>query len=99
MYAVLTTLNLGPGMWKVACESSDQSLTLFKTMQGFKGASFFGDKNSGKYNCLATWESKANVDAAYAVLGPKLVESIRNLNITMSAPPERQVFEVYEAKG
>jgi hypothetical protein len=99
MYTVLTTLSLGLGMWKVACESSDQSLTLFKTMKGFKGATFFGDRDSGKYNCLATWESKADVDAAYAVLGPKLLEAMKTLNISMTAPPTRQVYEVYEAKG
>ncbi len=99
MYAVLTTLSLPPGMWKVACESSDKSLSLFKTMKGFKQATFFGDNDSGKYNCLAIWDSKANVDTAYAQLGPMLMEAMKALNITMKAPPTRQVYEVYEAKG
>ena len=99
MYAVLTTLNLGPGMWDLACQSSDQSLIFFKTMKGFKQATFFGDRDSGIYNCLAVWDSKANVDAAYTVLGPKLLEAMKAMKITMKAPPARQVYEVYEAKG
>jgi hypothetical protein len=99
MYAVLTTLSLPSGMWKVACESSDKSLALFKTMKGFKQATFFGDSDSGKYNCSAVWDSKANVDAAYAKLGPMLTEAMKALNITMKAPTVRQVYELYEAKG
>lgn len=99
MYAVLTTLSFGPGVWDTVAKTCDQTLAAVKGFSGFKRATFFGDNDSGKYNALIIWETKKDVDAAYAVLGPKLTQAIQGLGLPMKAPPTRQVFAVYEAKA
>ena len=96
MYAVLTEFTVAPGMWAQMAKSTDGLYAILKTYKGFKQAVFFGDNDSGKYNSLVTWDSKASAEAAYQTIAPKTQEG---LGPALKAPIVRQAYETYEPKA
>ena len=95
MYAVLTSMNLGPDMRLVGEQTADQAFKFFKYMKGFKGATFFFDVEAGEYFRLLLWESKEDSAAADSFIGPKIRETVGKF---LKADPTSKIFEVYEPK-
>ncbi len=96
MYAQLVMLTLGPGTRSVGEKLADQFAPALRTLKGFKEVTFFGDFTVGEYASLSIWESKEDVEAAAAVLEPKLEQAVTGI---AKAPPTRRFFEVYEPKA
>ncbi len=96
MYAQLVMLTLGPGARSAAEKLADQFAPALKTLKGFKRVTFIGDDTVGEYGSLSLWETKEDVEAAAAVLGPKLEQAVSGI---AKAPPTRRFFEVYEPKA
>ncbi len=96
MYAQLVMLTLGPGTRSTAEKLADQFAPALKALKGFKRVTFLGDETVGEYGTLSLWESKEDVEAAAAVLGPKLEQAVSGI---AKVPPTRRFFEVYEPKA
>ena len=95
MYAALTTITVSPGMWAQMSKSTDQLFASVRIMKGFKRATFFGDNEAGVYNSLILWDSKEDVEAAWAAMSPGVQQGLASF---LKAPIARQMFEVYEPK-
>ncbi len=95
MYAQLVMLTLGPGTRSTGEKLADQFAPALRALKGFKRVTFFGDEAVGEYGSLSLWESKEDVEAAAAVLGPKLEQAVSGI---AKEPPTRRFFEVYEPK-
>ena len=95
MYASLVMLTLGPGTRSTGDKLADQFAPALKTLKGFKRVTFFGDEAVGEYGSLSLWESKEDVEAAAAVIGPQLEQAVSGI---VKGPPTRRFFEVYEPK-
>ena len=96
MYAQLLIITLGPGTLSAAEKLADQFAPALRTLKGFKGVTFIGNETVGEYGTLSLWETKEDVEAAAAVLGPKLEQAVSGI---AKAPPTRRFFEVYEPKA
>jgi len=96
MYAQLVMLTLGPGTRSTGEKLADQFAPALRALKGFKRVTFFGDETVGEYGSLSLWESKEDVEAAAAVLGPKLEQAVSGI---AKVPPTRRFFEVYEPKA
>ncbi len=96
MYAQLVMLSLGPGTRSTAEKLADQFTPALRALKGFKRVTFIGDDTVGEYGSLSLWETKEDVEAAAAVLGPKLEQAVSGI---AKAPPTRRFFEVYEPKA
>ena len=96
MNASLIMLTLGPGMRSAGEKLADQFAPALKTLKGFKRVTFLGDDTVGEYASLSVWESKEDVEAAAAVIGPKLEQAVSGI---AKSPPTRRFFEVYEPKA
>ena len=96
MYASLTTFKSASGK-RAECEGlADKLFSAMKGLKGFKSVVYFGDSDNNEYGSLYTWETKEDLDAAYNMIKPKLVEMLGPLAIE---PPVRKVYEVYEPKA
>jgi len=93
MYARLVMFTLGQANVCPAEKLADQFASAFKTLKGFKSATFFGDNTVGEYGCLNLWESKEDAEAAGTVLRPKMEQALSGI---AKGPPTVRLFEVYE---
>ena len=93
MYAQIVMVKLGPGMRSTGEKMADQFGQALKAQKGFKSVTWFGDVETGEYGSFTLWETKEDVEAAAAVMAPKLEQAISGI---AKAPPTRQFFEVYE---
>ena len=96
MYASLTTFKTAPGKRAEAEGLVNKVFPVIKGMKGFKNVVYFGDSDNNEYGALYTWETKEDLEAAYNLIQPKLVEMLGALAIK---PPVRRIFEVYEPKA
>ncbi len=96
MYASLLMLTLGPGMRSAGEKLADQFAPALRALKGFKRVTFLGDETVGEYGSLSLWESKEDVEAAAAVIGPQLEQAVSGI---AKRPPTRHIFEVYESKA
>ncbi len=96
MYASLVMLTLGPGKRSTGEKLADQFAPALKTLKGFKRVTFLGDEAVGEYGSLSLWESREDVEAAAAVIGPQLEQAVSGI---AKGPPTRRFFEVYEPKA
>jgi len=96
MYAQLLMLTLGSGTRSTGEKLADQFAPALRALKGFKRVTFLGDEVVGEYGSLTLWESKEDLEAAAAVLGPKLEQAVSGI---AKVPPTRRVFEVYEPKA
>jgi len=96
MYASLTTFKTAPGKRAEAEGLVNKVFPVIKGMKGFKNVVYFGDSDNNEYGALYTWETKEDLEAAYNLIQPKLVEMLGPLAIE---PPVRRIFEVYEPKA
>ena len=96
MYASLTTFKTAPGKRAEAEGCVNKVFPVIKGMKGFKNVVYFGDSDNNEYGALYTWETKEDLEAAYNLIQPKLVEMLGPLAIE---PPVRRIFEVYEPKA
>ncbi|OPY78230.1 MAG: hypothetical protein A4E65_02384 [Syntrophorhabdus sp. PtaU1.Bin153] len=94
-YTRLITMNFGPGMRSAAEKVADTFAAIYKTMKGFRGATFFADHETGECGALTVWESREDAEAATASLWPKLQEIAHGM---LKGPPTVRVFELYEPK-
>jgi heme-degrading monooxygenase HmoA len=91
MYTRLILVNVGPG--NAGKWLADTFAPIYKTMKGFKGATFFHDSETGECGSLTLWESKEDAEAATANLRPKLQEVTHGM---LKGSPTVRVFELYE---
>lgn len=91
MYSRLILANIGPG--NAGKWLADTFAPIYKTMKGFKGATFFHDSETGECGSLTLWESKEDAEAATASLRPKLQEVTHGI---LKGTPTVRVFELYE---
>lgn len=96
MYASLTTFKTAPGKRAETEELVNKVFPVIKGMKGFKNAVYLGDSDNNEYGALYTWETKEDLEAAYNLIQPKLIEMLGPLVIE---PPIRRIFEVYEPKA
>jgi heme-degrading monooxygenase HmoA len=95
MYTRLILVNFGPGMRSTGEMVADTFAPIYKTMKGFKGATFFANHETGENGALSLWESKEDAEAATASLWPKLQELAGGM---LKGPPTVRTFELYEPK-
>jgi hypothetical protein len=95
MYAVLSSMNLGPNMRSVGEQTADEAYRFLKYMRGFKGATFFYDIESGEYLRLLLWDSKEDAEVADSFIEPKILDIA---GTSLKSILTRKVFEVYEPK-
>jgi len=95
MYTRLILMNFGPGRRSAAEKVADTFAPIYRTMKGFRGATFFGDFETGECGALTMWESKEDAEAATVSLWPKLQEVAHGM---LKGPPTVRVFEHYEPK-
>lgn len=95
MYTRLILVNFGPGMHATGEMVADTFAPIYKTMKGFKGATFFNDYETGECGALSLWESKGDAEAATVSLWPKLQEVAGGM---LKGPPIVRIFELYEPK-
>ena len=96
MYARLSMLTLGPGMRSTAEKLADQFAPVLEAQKGFKKVIFFGDEAEGNYGSLSLWESKEDIEAAAAVIGPQVEQAESGI---VKGPTVRRLFEVYEPRA
>ena len=96
MYARLVMFTLGAEMRSTAEKLGDQFASVFKTLKGFKSATFLADDTASEYGCLSLWESKEDAEAASTVIRPQLEQALSGI---AKGPPTVRLFEVYEPKA
>lgn len=96
MYALLTLFTLGPGTREIADKTGEQFAPFLAGLKGFKGATMFGDDDTGEYGGLTLWETKEDAEAALAATKGPMQEAVGDV---LKGPPTRKVFEVWEAKA
>jgi len=95
MYTRLILVNFGPGMGSAGEMVADTFAPIYKTMKGFKSATFFNDYETGECGALSLWESKEDAETATASLWPKLQKVAGGM---LKGPPTVRIFELYEPK-
>lgn len=95
MYTRLILLSFGPGMRTAVESTADAYAAMYKTMKGFRGATFFADYETGECGALTMWESKEDARVATASLWPQLQKLAGGM---LKGPPTVRTFEVYEPK-
>ncbi len=96
MIARLLLMDLGAGARSAGEKVADKFAAIYKTMKGFKDATFFVDYETGECGTLTLWESKEDAEAAAAILRPKLQEAAGSM---LKGPPTVRTFEVYKPKA
>ena len=94
MYAQLFMFKTAPGKRSEAEKLADVCAPL-KAMDGFIRATYFGDYDNNEYGSLYIWETKEDMDAALAKLGPEMQELTNAIAIE---PPFRHLYEVYKPR-
>ncbi len=92
MYAQLFMFKTAPGKRSEAEKLADACAPL-KAMNGFCGATYFGDYDNNEYGSLYIWKTKEDMDAALTKMGPGMQEATNAIAIE---PPFRRLYEVYE---
>lgn len=64
-------------------------------MKGFRSEVYLFDTDSNEYGSLSIWETRENIEAAYSMIAPKLLEAYKTLGIE---PQIRHIYELYEPK-
>jgi heme-degrading monooxygenase HmoA len=93
MYARLVQFKMGPGTRSTADGLREQFAQALKESEGLVNVYFLGDDETGTYCSLAVWETKADGEAAFNRINPKLKEALGNL---VEEPPKSYYFEVHE---
>ena len=93
MHARLVIFKVDPQM-----RSSIQKLVepfdqLYRAQRGFKQVYIIGDEASGEYGSFSVWQSKADAEAANAVIAPQLQQALSGM---LQGPPSRWFLEVLE---
>ena len=96
MIARLLLMDLGAGTRSAGEKVADQFAAIYKTMKGFKDATFFVDHETGECGTLSLWESKEDAEAAAAIMRPKLMEAAGSM---LKGAPTAKMFEVYKPKA
>ena len=96
MYTRLILVNFGPGTRSTGEMVIDTFAPIYKTMRGFKGATFFANPDTGECGALSLWETKQDAETATVSLWPKLQEVAGGM---LKGPPMVRTFELYEPKA
>jgi hypothetical protein len=91
MYARFVLFALGNGKRTIAETMAEKQRSAMQRLQGFKGATFIADENSGEYGVLSLWESKENAQAAEVTLTPGYLQIFKS---HLKRIPMRRVLEV-----
>ena len=94
MYARLVRFAFGPGKQDKAKKLASDLVPQISSRPGCKGATCFGDSESGEYGLFVLWNSKEEADAASAVIGPKLQQHLAG---NVQSPPAINLYEVIES--
>jgi heme-degrading monooxygenase HmoA len=84
---------LGPDQRTFAEGTAAQFLNAMQGLKGFKQAIFIGDEPIGEYGVLSIWESKADAEAAGAVLAPGLQQALQG---RVQGSPTIRILEVFD---
>jgi heme-degrading monooxygenase HmoA len=95
MYTRLILVNFGPKTRSTGEMVANTFAPIYKTMKGYKGATFFANHETGECGALSLWESKEDAEAATASLWPKLQEIAGGM---LKGPPIVRTYEYYEPK-
>ena len=91
MVVRLVRFTFGPGHLTAAEALAAELGPLISAQPGCSSVVFFGDDTDGEYGIFVVWETRAQADAAAAVVSPQLE---RHLAGKVTAPPMRRLFEV-----
>jgi len=95
MYVTLTTFSYKPGMREAVEKVADNQFTASQDMKGLKSMTYFINPEENGFGSFIIWDSKADAEAAWAIVGPKIQETMSDI---LTAPPTRSVYEVYKHK-
>jgi hypothetical protein len=95
MYTRLILVNFGPGTRSTGEMVIDTFAPIYKTMKGFKGATFFANSDTGECGALSLWETKQDAETATVSLWPKLQQVAGGM---LKGPPMVRTFELYEPR-
>jgi heme-degrading monooxygenase HmoA len=93
MYARVVIFKLAPGQGATIRVLADEFDPLYRAQPGFKELYVLADELSGEYGSFSVWESKADADAANAVIAPQLQQRLAG---QLQGTPNRWLFEVVE---
>ena len=96
MYTRLILVNFGPGTRSTGEMVIDTFAPIYRTMRGFKGATFFANPDTGEGGALSRGETKQDAETATVSLWPKLQEVAGGM---LKGPPMVRTFELYEPKA
>ena len=91
MFARLVNFNFGPGQQQAAETLAADLGPLIISQPGCASATFFGDDAEGEYGIFVLWATRAQADAAAAVVSPRLEQHLAG---KVRAQPVRRLFEV-----
>ena len=93
MYALLTSIYLGPRTQKAAEAAADEVAPVFESLKGFRSATFFGDNTTGEFGVFTIWDSKEDAEAVSVVVVPVLRQALGDL---LKSPLSLRAYEIYE---
>ena len=96
MYVRLVRFTLGLEMRSKAESIASDLIPAIRVLKGCKHATFFGDESDGEYGLVVLWESKEDAEAAAAVIGPRLQQSLAG---NVQGPPSIRLYEAIEPKA
>ncbi len=96
MYANQVMFTLGSGKRLAAEKIFERLAPAAKARKGFKALTILADDTAGEYGILGVFESKADAEATFEALFPKLQQALAGI---MQGQPTRRLFEVLEPKA
>lgn len=75
---------------------ADRFAVLVKECKGLVSATFLMDDSGHEHGAFTVWETEADAEAATAILGPNLGETVRQI---AKSPPAVQGFRVHQGKS
>ncbi|MFD2612506.1 antibiotic biosynthesis monooxygenase family protein [Paenibacillus gansuensis] len=73
---------------------ASQKLQLLRSVKGFRGITFLGEKVTNEFATISYWESEEDVIAAGKIIASEISGSIPL--VYLESPPVVIIYEVYE---
>ncbi|MQG77373.1 MAG: hypothetical protein FI703_08625 [SAR202 cluster bacterium] len=95
MFVRLVRFGFGTGKHAAAQALAAELVPAIGEQKGCNHVSFFGNEDDGEYGLVVHWETKADADAAAAVIQPRLQAGLAG---NVQAFPHIHLFEVIESR-